>query len=613
MEVETGIKSGGTRAGVRSTAAALGCALALALGTAHLAVAGDADDLDPTFGDNGRVFTSFDDADASFGLTVQPDGKLIAVGYTYSYETFNQRLAIARYNTDGSLDTSFSTDGKVMTDFPGGPENALSAGVDSAGRIVVMGQSYGPTDEPILVARYNTDGSLDSSFSGDGRGMFTFVPGEPGFAISMVLDGSDRPVLAGMVESDGSAGRDFGLLRLTTNGLRDPTFDGDGVAITDFGTDLDIPYDLAVQGGQIVSVGRSSNDFAIARHTNDGELDDTFSGDGRVITDFTRLDAASDVALRPNGSLVIAGRVTPGDNMDFGLAQYEPDGELDTAFGDGGLAMTDFGHGNEDNAYYVALGTDGDAFVTGESVVDTSPRAGLARYDSDGVQEGKLLSTLGPRAHYGIGGFALQADGKPVLSGVANPDPGTRQFALVRFNTVLDDEPPNTVIDAAPSAAGNDPDPVLEFSATDPAASFECRLRRFDPWAPCTSPHQPGPLADRGYSFTVRAIGTNGEPDATPALRSFIVDTVAPDTSASGKVKARKGTVSFTGSDPHPGTPTLTFKCALDGAAAEPCASPAVYPGLDRGRHTVHVSATDRAGNTEAEPAKVKLRVGDGG
>jgi hypothetical protein len=109
-----------------------------------------------------------------------------------------------------------------------------------------------------------------------------------------------------------------------------------------------------------------------------------------------------------------------------------------------------------------------------------------------------------------------------------------------------------------------------------------------------------------------RAIGTNGEPDPTFAYRSFIVDTVAPDTSASGKVRGQKGTVTFTGSDPHPGTPPLSFECRLDGAGPQPCTSPAIYPGLSTGKHTVRVRAIDRAGNAEAAPATVKLKVGGG-
>jgi uncharacterized delta-60 repeat protein len=588
--------------------------VAAAAAAAPLASAGDADDLDPTFGGDGRVTTRFSDADAAFGVTVQPDGKVIAVGYTYSYETGVQRMGVARYNPDGSLDTSFSGDGKVATDFPGSPgEVGLGVAVDSAGRIVVMGADvYLASDETILVARYNPDGSLDPSFSGDGRATFAFEPGVGVFAQGLALDELDRPVIVGDVESDGPAGRDFALLRVTTGGAPDPTFSGDGVAITDFGADLEQAYGVGVDDGKIVSVGRSSDDFAISRHDSTGELDDTFGGDGRVTSDFSRFDLAADIAIRPGGSLVVSGLVTPEDNNDYALAQYEPDGDLDAGFGNGGLSVTDFGHGNEDGAYAVELDDDGNAFVSGATLNDNSERLGLVRYDADGVQQGKLQSYFGGVDQFNAS-LAVQPDGKPVIAGTVIFEENQGQFFLARYSSVLDDEPPNTVIDAGPSGAGNDPDPAIEFSATGPTSGFECRPRPFEQWAPCTSPHHPGPLADGGYRFTVRAIGTNGEPDPTAALRTFIVDTVPPDTSASGKVKGKKGTVTFTGSDPHPGTPPLSFECSLDGAAAEPCTSPATYPGLANGKHTVRVSATDRAGNAEAEAAKAKLKIGGGG
>lgn len=592
---------------------ALAAALAI-VASAPLALAGDADDLDPTFGGDGRVTTNLDDYDAAFGLAAQPDGKLIAVGYTFSFDTGDQRIGVARYNPDGTLDTSFSGDGKVATDFPSSPgEVGLDVAVDSAGRIVVMGaDAFLASNETILIARYNPDGSLDPSFSGDGRATFAFAPGVPVFAQALELDELDRPIVAGDIESGAPAGRDFALLRVTTGGSPDPTFSGDGVATTDFGADFEQAYGVGVDGGKIISVGRSSNDFAIARHTGAGVLDDTFGGDGRVTSDFTRFDAAADAAFRPDGSLLVSGWVTPDDNNDFALAQYEPDGDLDTGFGDGGLVVTDFGHGNEDGGSYLALDDDGNAFVSGPTFNDTVQRLGLVRYDADGVQQGKLQSSFGGIDQFNSA-LAIQPDGKPVIAGTVIAEGNIAQFFLARYNSVLDDEPPNTVIDSAPAGPGNDPNPAIEFSATGPTSGFECRLRPFEQWVSCTSPYQPGPLADGGYRMNVRAIGTNGEADPTPAVRSFIVDTVPPDTSASGKVNGKKGRVSFTGSDPHPGTPPLSFECSLDGAAPEPCTSPATYPGLSKGKHTVRVSATDRAGNAEGEPAKVKLKVGAGG
>ena len=155
---------------------------------------------------------------------------------------------------------------------------------------------------------------------------------------------------------------------------------------------------------------------------------------------------------------------------------------------------------------------------------------------------------------------------------------------------------PNTTISSGPSAFTNDPSPTFAFTSRA-GATFECRLDA-GAWDDCTSPHTIGPLADGEYTFEVQAT-EGGQTDATPAVRVFTVDTVAPDAPSlsgpTGQTGVLKPTYTFTSE------PGATFACRVDGGAFFACASPRQIGPVSAGAHTFEVRATDEAGNTGAE------------
>ena len=187
-----------------------------------------------------------------------------------------------------------------------------------------------------------------------------------------------------------------------------------------------------------------------------------------------------------------------------------------------------------------------------------------------------------------------------------NPDatPASRSFTV-------DTTGPETAIDSGPAdgSTSNDNTPAFEFSSPELDATFECSLDG-GAFAACTSPEALGPLADGSHTFEVRALDAVGNPDPTPASRTFTVDTADPETTIdSGPAD---------GSTTNDNTPTFefdssdagsTFECSLDGAAFAPCTSPETTGTLADGAHTFAVRATDPSANTDPTPASRNFTV----
>jgi uncharacterized delta-60 repeat protein len=370
-------------------------------------------DLDASFDSDGKVTTDFGSSESAFAVAVQPDGRIVAAGGS------DGDFALARYNGDGSLDTSFDSDGKVTTDF-GAFAGALAVAVQPDGRIVAAGESGGD----FALARYNRDGSLDTSFDSDGKVTTDFGGSEVATAVAVQPDG--RIVAAGFRDLV-----DFALARYNRDGGLDTTFDSDGKVTTDFGAAEDASAVAIQPDGRIVAAGESQGgfgrDFALARYNVDGSLDTSFDSDGKVTTDFGVLDAASDVAIQPDGRIVAAGNSGGfGFSRDFALARYNRDGSLDTSFDSDGKVTTDFG--GSEVATAVAVHPDGRCVAAGGSDEDFA----LAGYKVDGSLDTSFDSD--GKVTTDFGGFefasdvAIQPDGRIVAAGNSGGD-----FALARY------------------------------------------------------------------------------------------------------------------------------------------------------------------------------------
>ena len=317
-------------------------------------------------------------------MAVQADGRIVIAG-RIERDGGDTDMGVARLDPGGALDTSFAGDpGKAVISFNLGPVTATAVAVQADGRIVVAGTvDRGGGDLDFIVARLNTDGTPDTSFSGDGLATVAFDLGgaNADTAGGMAMQPDGRIVVVGTVER-GGGNFDFAVARLNANGSTDTSFDGDGrqtVAFDLGGANVDAARGVALQpDGRIVVAGTVSRagldqDFGVARLNTDGALDTSFSGDGRRTVAFdlggANVDRARAVALQPDGRIVVAGAAEiGGGNFDFAVARLDTDGTLDTSFSSDGRATVAFNVGdtNADLANGVAIQPDGKIVVAGD-------------------------------------------------------------------------------------------------------------------------------------------------------------------------------------------------------------------------------------------------------
>jgi uncharacterized delta-60 repeat protein len=422
-------------------------------------------DLDASFSEDGRQITDFGAWDRGEGVAIQVDGKIVVAGRTVDGGGTTQDFALARYNADGAFDASFSGDGKQTTDF-GANDVGAAAAIQADGKIVVAGSArHGAGYDDFAVARYNTDGSPDTSFSGDGRLTTDLGGGDDGSAVAIQADG--KLVVAGR------SGDDFALARYRVDGTLDTSFSGDGTVTTDLGG-WDPGQAVAIQAdAKVVVVGTSdvaptadgddpSADFALVRYNADGSLDTSLSGDGRQTTDFSGgFDGGEDVAIEADGSIVVAGHAGEGPEdpfggyvpNDFAVARYNADGALDASFSGDGKQTTDFG--GDEFGFAVVVQADGSIVTVGHAAGDFA----LAGYDVNGSldtgfsDDGKLTTDFGggDEAFDGV----LQADGKVVAGGTTSGAGGLTDFALARYDgdSAVSSPPPDTTPPPEPLAA----------------------------------------------------------------------------------------------------------------------------------------------------------------
>lgn len=330
---------------------------------------------DTSFGTAGLVTVPFTGSvfDTAQGLAVQADGKIVIVGFT---RVNNQDdFALARFNADGTLDTTFGSAGKVSTDFYGNSDQARRVRIQPDGKIIVAGLattgSGATADTDFAVVRYNADGSLDTAFGSGGK-VNTNIAGKFDSAQGLALQGDGKIVLAGRVGVDGGSDPDFGVARYGANGSLDASFGTGGIVRTDFGrgnweeaTDVSVQADGLILVTGRVRIGAVFN-LALARFNGDGTADAGFGAAGLATTAVTsQSDVAKALVIQADGKVVVVGQsANLSANPDMAIARYQANGSLDTAFGATGILSVDF-FGAIDGAEAVAVQPDGEIIVGG--------------------------------------------------------------------------------------------------------------------------------------------------------------------------------------------------------------------------------------------------------
>jgi uncharacterized delta-60 repeat protein len=395
--------------------------------------------LDTSFGTGGKVTTVLGtNYSSASAVAVQTDGKIVAAGASYDGTCW--AFGLARYNVDGSLDTSFGTGGKVTTAFGTVSDTPLAVVIQTDGKIVAVGYSNSSPGPVFALARYNSDGSLDASF-GTGGKVTTAIGTRGAVACAAAIQSDGKIVVAGYSDTgtaDVSADV-FALARYNADdGSLDMSFGTGGmVTTTSFGTRFENATSVVIQtDGKIVAAGRAYPVLALARYNSNGSLDTSFGTGGKVTTAMGDRFGASGLAIQSDGKIVAAGSSGTGTGYVFALVRYNIDGSLDTGFGIGGKATTDFGTGLG-FLRAVAIQSDGKIVAAGSSYDGTPFAFTLVRYNSDGSLDthfgtgGTVTTAVGTRVDE-IYAVAIQPDGKIVAAG--SSDTGTGYvFALARY------------------------------------------------------------------------------------------------------------------------------------------------------------------------------------
>jgi uncharacterized delta-60 repeat protein len=407
-------------------------------GAPRMAAAADGD-LDLTFGSGGKVVTDFGGSNDWLGnIAVQPDGKIVAVGDVHP----SNKFALARYNPDGTLDTTFGIGGKVITVIASVRESGAGLLILPSGKIMICGSIELPSasNSSFALLRYNSDGSLDTTF-GNGGIVTTNVGPDDDQAYAIALQSDGKIVAAGrrgiqFYPTDQRKGN-VGLARYNPDGTLDTTFGNGGTVVSDFGQGLE-SYAIALMiqpDGKLVIAGESSYAFLVARYNANGGLDNTFgAGDGFSLGYFdNNWDRGTDAVLQPDGKIVVVGLSGVADPYPhFAIARYDPDGSLDQTFGNGGLIlMSTVGYFDavvvQRDGKIVALGDDGDNFLLSRLKVNGSADATFG-------SGGTVSTSFAGGALFGSD-LALQPDGKLVAAGSTSSDPYFQHsdFALARY------------------------------------------------------------------------------------------------------------------------------------------------------------------------------------
>lgn len=397
-------------------------------------------DLDTTFGvSGGYVVSDFLAAqvnEVANDVAVQTDSKIVVVGSRFAAVNNVDYLA-ARYNADGTLDTTFSGDGIFLLN-NSNSDNLNAVAIQADGKIVAVGQSNSSSEAYVI--RLNSNGTLDTTFSGDG----IFEISGAGIAVSVALQ-TDSKIVIG---SRGLSGESI-IIRLNTNGALDTTFDTDG--IVSLNPNHYEPYGLAIQSnGRIVVAGTSSifagGDISTVRLLTSGALDTSFDSDGIAVTSVYAGDSeARSLTIQTDGKIVVGGG--PGANgseTEAAIVRYNSNGSLDTSFDGDGIKLSNLNIGNGDKYFNdLVAQTDGKILAIGDTTYGLTSLFVIEdftifRLNTDGNFDSSFDGNGIVRSQWCEQGsdLALQTDGKIVAIGSQErlSNPNDNAVCTQRFN-----------------------------------------------------------------------------------------------------------------------------------------------------------------------------------
>ncbi|NOQ71830.1 MAG: T9SS type A sorting domain-containing protein [Crocinitomix sp.] len=435
--------------------------------------------LDLTFGTDGIVLTDIGVIDEVRTLARQDDGKLVTGGFTGTIGAYS--FLLIRYNEDGSLDETFGVDGVTTTSLGLGEASCNSIRIQEDGKIIVVGvyllAEEGPSD--IAMARYNSDGTLDVSFGTDGIVITNSEDSEVwdgGMRVEIQADGK-LLVMAFNYEDD----LEFLLLRYNTDGTLDDTFGDEGIVAPIIGSYSDESEGLNIlfDGDENILVvssafgmGESHVNFSIVKYDSDGDLDLTFGTDGQVLTNIMVTDGissndyGSDIAFQSDGKLVVGGMIYDEEGA-FAVARYSAAGTLDESFGTDGVVFTEMPAWTECTSMLIQ--SNDKIILLGHAAFEEyNEEFVMARYTANGVLDptfgvdGLVKTDLSPSPDYAED-FLIINNEKILVTGTEGGDFGVHsRVALAQY--LIDYELSTVEYDVSEQNMAIYPNPFNDFT-----------------------------------------------------------------------------------------------------------------------------------------------------
>lgn len=616
--------------------------------------------LDPTWGTGGLAQGPSDGGHELWDVALLPDGKVLALGFENveivpGSGTTWRRIRVQRFTADGQLDTSFGVAGVFSYDRPeNNSDFARNLVLAPNGRIYTVG--VGPVGIRILAL--HPWGALDASWGSGGVVDTPFGNGNARGG-ALTADGTGLVVVGGMCGTSSCAER-----YLVANGAIDTTFGQSGrvtFGIAPLGSMADSVY--ALPGGRVLIAGEAFDYDGFTSPYGQlldsaGNQDPAFNGSGiNVVSSAPQGVRAS--ALLPGNTLLIAGSkmrtgayfldillvrlqgdlVPPETSITAGPPAFtnqttaqisftssEPGSTFECSLDAGAFApcsspaplsgLADGSHefrvratdgtGNVDSmpatwSWTVDTAAPGTVFTGGPSGTVASNSATFPFWSEDAaatfecsLDGAAFAPCTSPTTLSGLaqGAHVFEARARDAAGNV-DPTPASATWSV-------DTAAPDTTIATGPSGTTAQNSAAFTFTSDDPAATFQCSLDGAA-WSACTSGASLTGLPEGMHMFEVRAVDGVGNADATPAARSWAVDTTNPNTTITSGPQAvtseTNATIAFTSTEGG------TFQCALDAAAFAPCTSPADLSSLAAGSHSFSVYAVDGAGNADGSPA----------
>jgi uncharacterized delta-60 repeat protein len=407
-------------------------------------------DLDSTFGVGGKAIITIA-ASKSVALAVASQGeKTIVAGYIFNGDVND--MVVARLDSSGSLDATFGSSGSTIVQIPAGNSAPTSLAIQSDGKIVVVGSVNVGTNRKFALVRLDLNGALDPSF-GTGGIVTTSLGISQDVANSVVIQPDGKILVGGWSRQASSP--DFAIVRYQSNGSLDSSFGTGGFVLTNFnGTSQDTGECIALSPDGKIILGGTYNDhvtgsfLAVAKYLPNGALDVTFGSGGKVTTFVASTPGNTNgsvetLAIQNDGKIVVGGHFSNGTKGSFLLGRYLPSGVLDANFGIEGIVISNLTSGH-DYGECVLVQPDGKILFAGYSLpISRASDFLLARYNANGILDptfgsgGRVVTDFG--ADDEASSMVLQSDGRVVLAGLTRSGP-THNFALARYgggNTAL--------------------------------------------------------------------------------------------------------------------------------------------------------------------------------